>query len=65
MPIAAVRLRRMPELKKLPFVRQFLDRGRGLPARDVRSAAKRRAHDRPLRSRNFVTPLREKIREQL
>ena len=47
MPIAAVRLRRMPELKKLPFARQFLDRGRNLP----------------LRSRNFVTPLREKIRE--
>ena len=37
MPIAAVRLRRMPELKKLPFARQFLDRGRGLPARATRT----------------------------
>ena len=29
MPTAAVRLRRMPELKKLPYARQFLARTRG------------------------------------
>ena len=31
MPIAAVRLRRMPELKKLPFARQFVSGARRKP----------------------------------
>ena len=68
MPIAAVRLRRMPELKKLPFVRNchlqgnFLTEGGGYP-HETCGQPVWRARNLPLRSRNFVTPLREKIRE--
>ena len=45
MPTAAVRLRRMPELKKLPFARQFVSGARRKPClqRDFDEATHERA----------------------